>query len=143
MASNSNNLSKQGIQDVYRTLITKFDNEGKDVSVLRDRLSKLTLRDKKKDRLIMAEELTVRSDPESPGTVVLNRWPTEDEKVDDLAREIEEARLIEGVTTGNGTAPNWNMLTVDELRDHAADNEINLRGASRKADIIAAIVAGG
>jgi len=91
----------------------------------------------------MAEELTVRSDPESPGTVVLNRWPTEDEKVDDLAREIEEARLIEGVTTGNGTAPNWNMLTVDELRDHAADNEINLRGASRKADIIAAIVAGG
>jgi len=57
MASNSNNLSKQGIQDVYRTLITKFDNEGKDVSVLRNRLSKLTLRDKKKDRLILAEEL--------------------------------------------------------------------------------------
>ena len=57
MASNSNNLSKQGIQDVYRALITKFDNEGKDVSVLRNRLSKLTLRDKKKDRLILAEEL--------------------------------------------------------------------------------------
>jgi len=57
MASNSNNLSKQGIQDVYRTLIAKFGNEGKDVSVLRNRLSKLTLRDKKKDRLIMAEEL--------------------------------------------------------------------------------------
>jgi len=90
----------------------------------------------------MAEELTVRSDPESPGTVVLNRWPTEDEKVDDLAKEIEEARLIEGIATGNGIAPNWNTLTVDELRDHAADNGISLRGVNRKADIIATIVAG-
>ena len=57
MGSTNNNLSKQGIQDIYRRMIIKFWNEGRDSSVLKDRLRLLSIRDKKKDRLILAEEL--------------------------------------------------------------------------------------
>ena len=57
MGSTNNNLSKQGIQDIYRRMITEFNNQGRDSSILRERLRLLTFRDKKKDRLILAEEL--------------------------------------------------------------------------------------
>ena len=57
MGSTNNNLSKQGVQDIYRRMITKFNSEGKDSSILKERLRLLSFRDKKKDRLILAEEL--------------------------------------------------------------------------------------
>ena len=57
MGSTNNNLSKQGIQDIYRRMIIEFNNQGRDSSILRERLRLLTFRDKKKDRLILAEEL--------------------------------------------------------------------------------------
>jgi hypothetical protein len=95
----------------------------------------------------VAEKVTVKADPESPGSVVLNRWPTEAEKDGDLAAVVEAARAAEnGSPTPQAAetaqASAWAGYTVSELRDHAYDNGINLRGASRKVDIISAIEAG-
>jgi hypothetical protein len=36
--------------------------------------------------------VTVKTDPNRPGTVVLDRWPQEGEKNDELAAEIAAAR---------------------------------------------------
>ena len=57
MGRRNNNISKQGIEDVYRKMISRFDNEGRDSSMLRSRLGQLQLKSKKKDRLIVAEAL--------------------------------------------------------------------------------------
>lgn len=55
----------------------------------------------------------------------------EDKELDASAEDIKD----EGVCLDN--------LTVEELKRFAADNDINIGKASRKADIIAAIVAAG
>ena len=57
MGLRNNNVSKQGIQDVYKSVILDMGNKGKDTSVLKRRLRQLILKDKKKDRLIVAESL--------------------------------------------------------------------------------------
>ena len=41
----------------------------------------------------------------------------------------------------SATAVDLDAMTVGELRDHADDNDIDLTGTTRKADIIAAIKA--
>ena len=57
MGSTNNNLSKQGIQDIYRRMITEFDNTDRDSSILRERLNKISVRNEKKGRLVIAREL--------------------------------------------------------------------------------------
>jgi len=57
MGLRNNNVSKQGIQDVYKSVILDMGNKGKDTSVLKRRLRQLILKDKKKDMLIVAESL--------------------------------------------------------------------------------------
>ena len=57
MGSRNHNVSKDGIKDVYIDLIEQFAKEGRDSTPLKKRLGELNLKDKKKDRLITAEEL--------------------------------------------------------------------------------------
>ena len=57
MGKRNNNLSKDGIQDVYQRLIIEFGNQGRDTTVLKERLKALRLKNRKKDRLITAEGL--------------------------------------------------------------------------------------
>ena len=57
MDSSNSNVSREGIVELYRDMITKFDKEGKDSTPLRERLARLQSKYKKKDRLIVAMEL--------------------------------------------------------------------------------------
>ena len=57
MGNRNHNVSKDGIKDVYIDLIEQFAKEGRDSTPLKKRLGELNLKDKKKDRLITAEEL--------------------------------------------------------------------------------------
>jgi len=97
--------------------------------------------------VIVAEKVTIKADPDSPGSVVLSRWPTEAEKAGDFGTLVEATRVVEnGSPTPQAAetaqASGWAGYTVSELRDYAYDNGINLHGASRKADIISAIETG-
>tara|TARA_Y100000310_G_scaffold217868_1_gene218991 strand:- start:1334 stop:1600 length:267 start_codon:yes stop_codon:yes gene_type:complete len=57
MGERNNNVSKEGIQELYKRMIIEFDNEGKDSSALKERLRMLQVKYKKKNRLITAEGL--------------------------------------------------------------------------------------
>jgi hypothetical protein len=39
-----------------------------------------------------SKSVLVKADPENPGTVILNRWPTEREKTKALKALVEKAR---------------------------------------------------
>ena len=54
MGSRNNNMSKEAIKDTYRSLIFKFENEGKNPSVLIKRLGELNKKEEKKSKLGIA-----------------------------------------------------------------------------------------
>ena len=57
MGQRNNNLSKDGIKDVYLELISQFRMEKIDPSPLIKRLRELKAKDRKRDKLITAMEL--------------------------------------------------------------------------------------
>ena len=59
MPSSNNNMSKDGIKDVYRHLISEMENKGKPTEVLRKRLSQLIQRDslERSNKLLTAKDL--------------------------------------------------------------------------------------
>ena len=57
MGQRNNNLSKDGIKDVYLELISQFRMEKVDPSPLIKRLRELKAKDRKRDKLITAMEL--------------------------------------------------------------------------------------
>ena len=57
MGKRNNNLSKEGIQDVYLELISQFRMKKIDSSPLIKRLRELKAKDRKRDKLITAMEL--------------------------------------------------------------------------------------
>ena len=57
MGKRNNNLSKEGIKDVYLELISQFRMEKIDPSPLIKRLRELKAKDRKRDKLITAMEL--------------------------------------------------------------------------------------
>lgn len=73
---------------------------------------------------------------------------TREEKIKDPDRQLsKEGAKVESVLKREGAAPKshhktdaeLHAMTVQELREHAADEEINLHGASSKDDIVKAI----
>ena len=54
MGSRNNNMSKGAVRDVYRNLISKREDEGRDSFVLKRRLNELTEKESKKNKLGIA-----------------------------------------------------------------------------------------